>query len=241
MRSRVADETRRDQTAHEAELTVGERLQLLEKANELAIELYAKTHGLLRNEALGHLGQAIKMNEPRSPVPLLHKLTSILEREQIEYAMIGAFAMIARNASRTTFDVDFLTTDRKVLALDWRLAIGDQVSVEVRRGDHEDPLAGVVRFAPKGQISCEIVVGRWDWQSEIVKRAERLEVQGALVPVARAADLCLLKIDAGGPQDLRDVTLLLERNPEAVAELKSVAPTLPQRLRADCEAFLASR
>ena len=239
MRSRVADQTRRDQAASEAALTVGERLELLEKANELAIELYATAHDVLRDGTLRDQALESRMEGPR--FPLLHKLTRILEREQIEYAMIGAFAMVARNASCTTFDVDFLTTDRKVLDLDWQNAIGREVSIEVRRGEHDDPLAGVVRFASRGQISCEIVLGRWDWQSEIVKRAERLEVQGALIPVARAADLCVPKIDAGSPQDLRDVTLLLERNPEASSELRSIGATLPQRLRADCEAFLASR
>lgn len=73
-----------DQAASEAALTVGERLELLEKANELAIELYATAHDLLRDGTLRDQALESRMDGPR--FPLLHKLTRILEREKIEYA-----------------------------------------------------------------------------------------------------------------------------------------------------------
>jgi hypothetical protein len=47
--------------------------------------------------------------------------------------------MAAHGVSRSTFDIDFLTTDRRVLdAAMWVI----EAVVEVRPGDADDPLAG---------------------------------------------------------------------------------------------------
>lgn len=170
----------------------------------------------------------------------LHTFVHAIEREQLPYALIGAFAMLARNASRTTFDVDFLTTDRRALTIDWRAATGLQ-KIDVRRGDFDDPLAGVIRFTPPNDLSFDLIVGKWKWQAVLIDRAEPLPIKGLSIRVATPADLCLTKIDAGGPKDLRDVDLLLERNPAAEHELVGRLPSLPQRLRIDVEAYLAQR
>jgi len=173
-------------------------------------------------------------------LPFLPQLVAALERQSVDYAMIGAFAMIARAAGRATFDVDFLTTDSRVLRFDWPGLIGDDVPVEARRGEFDDPLAGVVRFAPEGQMSFDLVIGKWKWQQDIVRRADRVDVRGTILPVARLADLCLLKLNTEGPQDARDAAMMLERFPSIADELRQVLESLPGDLRKKCDSFLTA-
>lgn len=52
--------------------------------------------------------------------------------------------------------------------------------------------------------------GRKAWQSAVIDRARSLHLVDLDLPVAEAADLVLLKLYAGGPQDLWDIQQLLE-------------------------------
>lgn len=166
----------------------------------------------------------------------LPRLVTALERERISFALVGAFALMVRNASRSTFDVDFLTTQSSALHVLWREHFPD-VQVYVRPGDHDDPLAGVVRFEPADELSYDLVIGRWKWQQHAIDRAEPLEIAGVTLPVATVVDLCLMKIDAGSPKDWNDAALLLERHPSLRESLRSVVQ-LPPSLREAVELFL---
>ena len=109
----------------------------------------------------------------------------------------------------STIDVDFLTTDNRVLDSSvWTDLERTGASVECRRGDADDPLAGVVHFR-LSIPECDLVVGRWKWEAQVVERAEPMRLAGVDAPVARASDLILLKLAAGGYLDLRDAAALL--------------------------------
>ena len=111
---------------------------------------------------------------------------------------------------RSTLDLDLLTTRRDVLEPSfWRPLESGDIAVEVRRGDPDDPLAGAVRFRGSEVEPVDLIVGRFDWQTEIVERARRLPLIDGGVPVADAADLILLKLYAGGSQDAWDIEQLL--------------------------------
>jgi hypothetical protein len=47
------------------------------------------------------------------------------------------------------------------------------IEVEIRRGDADDPLAGVVRLASPGNRPADLVVGRSAWQARTLERASR--------------------------------------------------------------------
>ena len=131
--------------------------------------------------------------------------------------------------ARSTFDIDLLTTDRRVLdAGTWRAFGAD---VDLRRGDADDPLAGVVRIAIADDRPIDVVVGRHAWQARAVERAEAL---GGRAPVALARDLVLLKLYSGGSQDLWDIGELLRHSPaslvdEVDADLAALPATMQQR------------
>lgn len=148
----------------------------------------------------------------------------------ISYAVIGAHAIALHGVVRATLDVDLLTTDRRVLHSDFWTDLAGAM-VDVRRGDYDDPLGGVVRIEfPRDDV--DVVVGKYKWQQEVVARAER--VPGDLNPVARASDLILLKLFSGGPQDRADILGLLRALDRAalIAEVELHLHRLPPDARA---------
>lgn len=165
------------------------------------------------------------------PLTLLARVADLLGSRQVPHALIGAAALAARGIARSTFDIDLLTTDTRVLGTGWWThAAVEGASVDVRRGDADDPLAGVVRIDMPGDRPVDVVVGRHAWQERAVARAERTP---AGPPVVTTLDLILLKLYAGGAQDLWDVRELL-RQPAAEdlpAAIETELAALPDVMR----------
>jgi hypothetical protein len=134
----------------------------------------------------------------------------VLESIQAPYALIGAHAMAARGYPRFTVDIDLLTTDTRVLdpAL-WTDLEREGAVVDPRRGDDDDPLAGVVHIQLADESDVDVVVARWRWEAQVIERAERMTVMDVDVPVPPVSDLILLKLAAGGYLDLHDAAALL--------------------------------
>lgn len=139
-------------------------------------------------------------------VTLLERVSGFLEQAGVAHALIGAGALAVHGVSRSTVDQDLLTTDTRVLADAFWEPL-DGVRADVRRGDSDDPLAGVVAIGQESERDVDVIVGRHGWQRDAVMRAA---VPGGIpVPVVQAGDLVLLKLYAGGAQDLWDIEQLL--------------------------------
>ena len=156
-----------------------------------------------------------------------HRVCDVLDSHAISYALIGAAALAARGVARSTFDIDLLTVDRRALdSATWQ-SLGNEA--DIRRGDADDPLAGVVRVTQGADPPVDVVVGRHAWQARVVERAEPL---GDRIRVALARDLVLLKLYAGGSQDLWDIAELLRHSPaELRAEVEDDLASLPASMR----------
>jgi hypothetical protein len=157
-----------------------------------------------------------------------------LAARNIAFAVIGARAMGIRGVLRFSDDTDLLTTNRDVLHASFWSELED-ADVDVRRGEFDDPLAGVATVTI-GDEAVDVVVGKYKWQAAVVQRAERAALGDETWPVVRAADLILLKLFAGGPQDAWDIEQLLRTDPtlrsvveEHLAELPEDARQLWQR------------
>lgn len=146
--------------------------------------------------------------------------------------LIGGLALAAHGVLRATRDADVLGTAPEFLRKEtWASLEKQGVAVTVRRGDVEDPLLGVVRFHREPDPHVDLVVGRERWLDGVLSRRARMTLTGESIPVVSAADLVLLKLDAGGPIDLIDVRLLLA-GPDAPAirrELETRRGDLPRR------------
>lgn len=139
---------------------------------------------------------------------LLSEVVSVLRAAAIPHAIIGAAAMSAHGVSRATGDVDVLISDLRYLTPEPWAAVAGTSTVDIRRGDDDDPLAGVVRLSRRGELDVDVVVARRAWQHECLLRATASTVEG--IPIVSLADLILLKLYAGGPQDAWDVRQILD-------------------------------
>ena len=172
------------------------------------------------------------MHDRDHRLSLLHQVAAVLRQLQIPHALIGASAMAAHGVARSSTDQDLLVLDPRCLdATLWADLQPAEVRVEIRRGDADDPLAGVVRFEEEGELPLDLVVGKSAWQLPILQAAER---RGGEIPVVTAAHLILLKLYAGGPQDAWDIQQLLatEERPRLVAEVERDLARLPSEARA---------
>lgn len=159
------------------------------------------------------------------------RVMSALDARGIAHALIGAAALAAAGVARSTLDLDLLTVDPRVLDQAGWAALRDAgVEVEVRRGDSDDPLAGVVRLSMTGERPVDIILGRHAWQGRAVDRAQQLP-SGFRVVMPR--DLVLLKLYAGGTQDLWDIRQLLMvlDSPQLAAEVEADLSDLPAEAR----------
>ena len=136
--------------------------------------------------------------------------------------------------SRATRDVDVLVVDAACLSpVTWATLERDGVAVTIRSGSADDPLAGVVRLTTSDEPPIDLIVGRERWQAQALDRATACTIDDLVVPVATPADLVLLKLYAGGPQDAWDILQLLEAVDRAalVAEVEAALPDLPEDSR----------
>jgi hypothetical protein len=141
----------------------------------------------------------------------LEPVRRVLDALGVRYALIGGHALAARGYPRFTLDIDLLTTDRRILDRQvWTALIDEGAVVDARRGDDDDPLAGVVHVRLPDDTDIDLIVGRWPWESKVIERADLVTVApGIDIPVPAASDLILLKLAAGGFADLQDAAALL--------------------------------
>ncbi len=164
---------------------------------------------------------------PAAVTSLLADVAGVLERRVSPYAVVGAAALAVRGVSRSTLDLDILTTDRAVLRREvWSEIETAGTEVDVRIGDISDPLVGVVRLSRTDERPVDVIVGEGSWQERILAEAQLHTVVGVDLPVVDPVGFVLLKLYAGGPQDLWDVHQLLA----AVADREGLAHTVRERL-----------
>jgi hypothetical protein len=163
----------------------------------------------------------------------LDRVRSALDQRHLPYALIGAAALAVRGIARSTFDIDLLTTDLRALdAQVWTSFPAE--AVDLRRGDLDDPLAGVIRITLDSDRPVDIIVGKHAWQTRAVARAEAI---AGGPPVVLARDLILLKLYAGGSHDLWDIRELLAVSDRSLdADVTADVSALSENLQQQWEA-----
>lgn len=124
------------------------------------------------------------------------------------YALIGGFAVAAWGVPRATHDLEF------ALALGGGdpVAMFRHLGVEYQAGDADDPLCGVFLLTVTIEdvaIPVQLIVLPSVWNTVIFRGITTLSVFGCAVPVVSWQSLILLKLYAGGPQDLLDARQVL--------------------------------
>lgn len=144
------------------------------------------------------------------------------------YALIGGFAISALGLPRATHDIDFAL----YLGRANPCSLADTLGGQYRPGAPDDPLAGVITLAVKasGQaIPIQLVLLPPRWTPVLFDQVQTLRVLDCSVPVVPWRPLILLKLYAGGPQDLIDAERLLaikRPDPVALGALHTLAETV---------------
>lgn len=154
-------------------------------------------------------------------------------------AVIGAMALAVHGIVRSTADLDLLAAQEHVLwERTWTAARRRRLSIDVRLGDDDDPLCGVVRVGARARMPVDVIVVRGLWARRIVERAigpegVRSAFSGVELPVARLSDVLLLKLYAAATDVVEDAELIL-RHPEASRVLDEVEHEIAALPR-DCQ------
>ena len=155
------------------------------------------------------------------------RVADLLDEQHIAFAAIGAWALAVRGLPRSTYDVDLFTVDTRVLEKETWEPIRSLANIEIRRGDFTDPLKGVVWIKPPRERKVDVVVGRWKWEQDVIERAKPTPSANRSLPTVTTPDLILLKLAAGGGQDLWDVGRLLKIvDGTVIAEVEQRLPDL---------------
>lgn len=192
------------------------------------------------------------MEQPFARV--VDRLQKLLEAASVELqiririALIGGLAVSAWGAIRATQDVDLLAdsdpspiASRSVRDDLQRFFEKKHCSVEWRAGDPDDPIPLLLRLNLGGALSqpgADILWAHKRWHQEALQRRVEVKSGRLRVFVLHPEDLILMKLDAGGPQDLLDVQALLSSRPPEmnIARLKRKAARI--RLRKPLEGCL---
>jgi hypothetical protein len=174
----------------------------------------------------------------------LQKVITALNRLEIPHALIGGLAVAARGAIRATRHVDLIVDLPVHEASSLERSLRDNgFQATSYRGAADDPIVGVLRLAVPvagAEVNCDLLFASRAWQTRAIKNATAVDLGSFLVSVALPADLFLLKLYAGGPQDLMDAAQLLKlQSPSERAQWKATAAQL--RLKAEfnrCLKFL---
>jgi len=153
----------------------------------------------------------------------LRKILSVLENLEVPYALIGGLALAFYEVVRATKDLDLLIllSPADMAKLAGQLT-AHELPASARKGAPGDPVVGVVVVQVPvggGQLTCDLLLSSARWQSEAVRNARTFEVEGLPVRVVQPSDLFLLKLHAGGPQDLLDASRLLQLQDEAASRV----------------------
>ena len=171
----------------------------------------------------------------------LHRLLSETGTQlqlTLRFALLGGLAVSTWGVIRATQDIDVIADcePSPIRSLSLRAKIKERLedldsSVEWRVGDYDDPIPLLLRvkLSPAFQgVGADIIWAHKRWQRDALQRAIGVDVAGDQIPVLQPEDLILMKLEAGGPQDLLDVQELLSVSPPQldVTRLKDSAKRL---------------
>lgn len=159
---------------------------------------------------------------------IVRRLEEAKARHLLEqYALIGGLAVSAWGVPRATHDVDFALA----LGGGQAAALAQFLHAEFRPGESADPLRGVFRLslAVGGQsIPGQLILLPPAWNAVVFRDVESLNVFTCTVPIVAWPALVLLKLSAGGRQDLLDVQQILAVRQPTSDERRAVAALADQ-------------
>jgi len=146
----------------------------------------------------------------------LHTLVGLLDKLSIPYAVMGGIAVRAYGVPRPTYDIDVaIVVDRARLPeLFAHLRKIDYSIPEPYETGWIDELKGLSllklrRYIREESLDVDLFLAEEEFLNEVMERRSKAEAEGRTIWLVSPEDLVLLKLLAGRPRDLGDVTDVL--------------------------------
>jgi hypothetical protein len=147
----------------------------------------------------------VRTNQAGQSALLFLDAVEILQREKVNYAVIGAFALSVHGTIRGTTDVDavLFTQPRQLANLH---AAFDRAGfrTELRRGDQDDPIPAMLVLSDAFGNQVELLAGLRSMGPDVFSRTVEIPFLGVSLRIVGREDFIAMKCFAGGPQDIVD-------------------------------------
>jgi len=147
----------------------------------------------------------VRTNQAGQSALLFLDVVEILQREKVNYAVIGAFALSVHGTVRGTTDVDaVLFIQPKQLANLHAAFDRAGFRAELRRGDHDDPIPAMLVLSDAFGNQVELLGGLRGMGPDVFSRTVEIPFLGVSLRIVGREDFIAMKCFAGGPQDILD-------------------------------------
>lgn len=168
---------------------------------------------------------------------LLLDAVAVLATRNTPYAVIGAMAASVHGIVRASMDADAVLSltiqETPTLQREFKEA-GFQT--ELRRGDPDDPISGVLSLTDAHGNRVDLLVGLRGLDQAAFSRTVELHFHGTTLKVIGLEDFIAMKVFAGGPQDLADARAAISAAGDRLN--RTLAMELARRFGQDVPAML---
>jgi len=159
----------------------------------------------------------MRTSESGQSALLLLDVVSLLKKENVDYAVIGAMAASVHGVVRASLDADAVmsVTTKRLGELE-KMFQQAGFQTELRRGDMDDPIPALLAVSDSYGNRVDLLAGLRGMDPKVFTRAIEVPFQGETLRVVGREDFIAMKLFAGGPQDLSDVRRALAAAKDAL-------------------------
>ena len=140
----------------------------------------------------------------QSPLLLLD-VVALLEKQGIDYGVVGALAAAVYGAVRATTDADALisTAPSRLAGLERKFREAG-FTAELHRGESEDPIPALLAISDRFGNRVDLLGGIRGLDPAAFARTLAVPFSGTILRIIGREDFIAMKCFAGGPQDIAD-------------------------------------
>lgn len=152
----------------------------------------------------------MRTTAPGQSILLMMDAITLLNREKIDYAVIGAMAGSVHGSIRASIDADAVISlsVQKSAELEEKFQAAG-FETELRKGDLEDPIPAVLSLNDSYGNRVDLLLGLRGMENQAFFRALEVNFENETLRVIGKEDFIAMKVFAGGPQDLVDAQRVL--------------------------------
>jgi predicted XRE-type DNA-binding protein len=176
-------------------LTPSQRLEAFLEHNQLLAEL----------RRAGRPASRMSASRPGQSALLLVDVVETLRRAQVDYLVIGAFALSAHGIVRASMDADaLLQTSLSKMKQLRRVFEGAGVEAELRQGHGDDPIPAMLVLRDLHGNRVDLLGGLRGLDPKVFARATEAKFRDGVLRFVGLEDFIAMKCFAQGPQHLLD-------------------------------------